>query len=64
MDNYPSRSADRFIIRLPEGWRDIIKEEARKAHHSMNAEILNAIQTAMLGKGVQLDVPENGKGSR
>lgn len=49
------QEADKFMIRLPNGWRDTIKGEAKKAHHSMNAEILNAIQVAMRMKGVQLD---------
>lgn len=52
-----SRNADKYVLRLPDGWRDKVKEEAAKCHHSMNAEILNAIQTAMRIKGVQLDVP-------
>ncbi|MFC4731733.1 Arc family DNA-binding protein [Salipiger abyssi] len=48
---------DRYMLRLPDGWRDTIKSEAGKAHHSMNSEILNAIQTAMRIKGVQLEAP-------
>ena len=58
MENYPSRLADRFMIRLPDGWRDTIKKEAKASHHSMNSEILNAIAVAMRIKGVQLEVPE------
>jgi plasmid stability protein len=50
-------ASEKFVIRLPDGWRDKLKEEAAKCHHSMNAEILNAIQTAMRIKGVQFDVP-------
>ncbi|MDK3020958.1 Arc family DNA-binding protein [Pseudodonghicola flavimaris] len=48
---------DRYMLRLPDGWRDVIKEESRKAHRSMNAEIVAAIETAMRIKGVQLDAP-------
>lgn len=48
--------ADKFVVRLPDGWRDTIKDEARKAHRSMNAEIIAAIETAMRIKGVQLPV--------
>ncbi|MFV1484528.1 MULTISPECIES: Arc family DNA-binding protein [unclassified Phaeobacter] len=51
------KTADQFMLRLPENWREKVKEEAAKCHHSMNSEILNAIQTAMRIKGVQLDVP-------
>jgi hypothetical protein len=48
---------DRYIVRLPDGWRDRIKEEARKAHRSMNAEIVAAIEIAMRMKGVPLEQP-------
>lgn len=47
--------ADKFVIRLPNGWRDTIKVEAKKSHRSMNAEIISAIETAMRIKGVQLE---------
>lgn len=43
------------MVRLPDGWRDTIKAEAKKAHRSMNAEIIAAIETAMRIKGVQLE---------
>lgn len=46
---------DAYMLRLPDGWRDAIKAEAKKAHRSMNAEIIAAIETAMRNKGVQLD---------
>ena len=50
-----SRESDKFMMRLPDGWRDAIKGEARKHHRSMNAEILAAIEVAMRIKGVQLE---------
>ena len=43
------------MLRLPDGWRDKIKNEAQKSHRSMNAEIVAAIEDAMSIKGVQLD---------
>lgn len=46
---------DKYMLRLPDGWRDTIKTEAKKAHRSMNAEIIAAIETAMRIKGVQLE---------
>ncbi|MBT0780583.1 Arc family DNA-binding protein [Paracoccus sp. pheM1] len=55
MSQYPSQMADRFMIRLPNGWRDKIKEEAARNHRPMNSEILAAIETAMRIKGVQLE---------
>ncbi|MEB3419894.1 Arc family DNA-binding protein [Salipiger marinus] len=55
--DYPSRQADQFVIRFPDGWRDAIKAEAAKSRRSMNAEILSAIEFAMKERGVQLDAP-------
>lgn len=49
------RESDRYMLRLPNGWRETIKAEARKGHRSMNAEIISAIETAMRIKGVQLE---------
>lgn len=46
---------DKFMMRLPDGWRAAIKIEAAKNRRSMNAEILAAIEVAMRVKGVQLD---------
>lgn len=51
----PSRIADQFVVRLPDGWRDAIKAEAKKERRSMNAEILSALEIAMRIKGVQLE---------
>lgn len=55
MHKYPSRRADQFVIRLPDGWRDTIKDVAAKHHRTMNGEILAAIETGMAAKGVQLE---------
>lgn len=49
------KHADKYMLRLPDGWRDKIKAEAQKGHRSMNAEIVAAIETAMRIKGVQLE---------
>ncbi len=46
---------DKFLLRLPDGWRDTIKAEAKKNHRPMNSEIIAAIETAFQAKGVQLD---------
>lgn len=48
---------DAYNLRLPDGWRGKIKDEAKKSHRSMNAEIIAAIETAMRIKGVQLETP-------
>lgn len=47
---------ERYIVRLPDGWRDAIKQEAKKHRRSMNAEIVAAIEVAMKIKGVRLEV--------
>ncbi|MBI6628320.1 Arc family DNA-binding protein [Pontibaca salina] len=49
------RMIDQYMLRLPPGWRDVIKMEAKKEHRTMNAEIIAAIETAMRIKGVKLD---------
>lgn len=36
----PSRTADQFVVRLPDGMRDKIAEAAKAAGRSMNAEIV------------------------
>lgn len=37
---YPSRTADQFVVRLPDGMRDQIAEAAKSNNRSMNAEIV------------------------
>lgn len=54
-EDMTTRESDKFMMRLPDGWRERIKEEARKNHRTMNAEIISAIEVAMRVKGVQLD---------
>lgn len=44
----PSRSADQFVVRLPEGLRDALKTRAASNNRSMNAEIV-AILGAAIG---------------
>jgi plasmid stability protein len=44
----PSRSADQFVVRLPEGLRDALKTRAATNNRSMNAEIV-AILGAAIG---------------
>lgn len=51
---YPSQEADKFLLRLPDGWRDALKAEAAKSHRAVNSEIIAAIEVAMRIKGVQL----------
>ena len=37
---YSSRTADKFVVRLPDGMRERIAEVARNHHRSMNSEII------------------------
>lgn len=40
----PSRTAEQFVVRFPDGMRDRIKEAADANNRSMNAEIIRMIQ--------------------
>ncbi|MCT5014052.1 transcriptional regulator AmrZ [Pseudomonas aeruginosa] len=58
---YSSRTADKFVVRLPEG----IAEVARSHHRSMNSEIIARLEQSLLQEGalqdnlgVRLDSPE------
>lgn len=46
MTEPPSDTADKYIVRMPPGLRDKIKEEAAKAGRSMNAEIVHHLMRA------------------
>jgi hypothetical protein len=43
-ENYNSRTADKFLIRLPEGMRDQLKLSAKRNHRSINSEIIFMIE--------------------
>ncbi|WP_410962142.1 transcriptional regulator AmrZ, partial [Salmonella sp. SAL4457] len=62
---YSSRTADKFVVRLPEGMREQIAEVARSHHRSMNSEIIARLEQSLLlegalqdNLGVRLDSPE------
>ena len=62
---YSSRTADKFVVRLPDGMRERIADVARNHHRSMNSEIIARLEQSMLqesGLGdelnVNLDSPE------
>lgn len=48
-------TADRYIIRLPDGWRDTIKVLAAKNRRSMNQEILAALEGVVRGENEKAD---------
>lgn len=47
----PSQTADKFIIRLPEGMRDRITEEAKSNGRTMNAEVVARLQDSFEALG-------------
>lgn len=51
---YPSETADRYIIRFPDGMRERIKELAEKNGRSMNAEIIARLEESLGHKDVDL----------
>lgn len=46
-DPYPSETADRFIVRFPDGMRDHIKRLAESNKRSMNSEIIDLLERAL-----------------
>lgn len=52
---YSSRTADKFVVRLPDGMRERINEVAKENHRSMNSEII-----ARLKKSLDTPEAENG----
>lgn len=45
--SYPSRQADQYVVRFPDGLRDQIKALAKTNRRSMNAEIIVALEARM-----------------
>ncbi len=45
---YSSRTADKFVVRLPDGMRERIAEVARTHHRSMNSEIIARLEQSMI----------------
>jgi hypothetical protein len=45
---YSSRTADKFVVRLPDGMREKIAEVARGHHRSMNSEIISRLERSIL----------------
>lgn len=44
-----SRDADKFVVRLPDGLRDRIAEQAAAQHTSMNTFVIQALEQALDG---------------
>lgn len=44
---YSSRTADKFVVRLPDGMRERIADVARNHHRSMNSEIISRLEQSL-----------------
>ncbi|RNF67743.1 Arc family DNA-binding protein [Pseudomonas putida] len=47
---YDSRSADKFVVRLPDGMRDLVAAAADADDRSMNSLIVTAIRNELDGR--------------
>ena len=52
---YSSRTADKFVVRLPDGMRERIADVARNHHRSMNSEIIARLEQSMLQESALCD---------
>ncbi len=62
---YSSRTADKFVVRLPDGMRERIADVARNHHRSMNSEIISRLEQSLFQEGtldsspiMHMDSPE------
>ena len=62
---YSSRTADKFVVRLPDGMRERIADVARNHHRSMNSEIISRLEQSLFQEGtldsspiMHMDCPE------
>lgn len=46
--NAVSRNSNKFVVRLPDGLRDRVREVARENRRSMNSEIVKIIEDAVI----------------
>lgn len=60
---YPSRTAEQFVVRFPDGMRDRLKDAAAENGRSMNAEIVARLQNTFEAQSgdsaLRLQVEEN-----
>jgi len=47
---FPSDTADKFMLRMPNGLRDTIKEAAENNGRSMNSEIVRRLENSLLNR--------------
>lgn len=49
MSDYDSRTADKFVFRLPQGMREAIKAKAKANHRSMNNQLILMVRQGLEG---------------
>lgn len=49
---YSSRTADKFVVRLPDGMRELVAQMAKNHHRSMNSEIIARLEKSLLEEGI------------
>ncbi|RMT32781.1 putative Transcriptional repressor [Pseudomonas syringae pv. spinaceae] len=54
---YSSRTADKFVVRLPDGMRNRVQEVAKNHHRSMNSEIIARLEQSLIQEGALGDEP-------
>lgn len=54
----PSRTADQFVVRFPDGMRDRIADAAKANNRSMNAEIVARLEESFSSAGASERVRE------
>jgi hypothetical protein len=47
-EDTPAKFQDKYILRLPDGMREYLKEAAKKNKRSLNAEIVDRLQRTMV----------------
>lgn len=44
---YPSEAADKFLVRLPDGMRERLRQQAKANRRTMNSEIVHHLDRAL-----------------
>lgn len=57
---FPSQVADKYVIRFPDGMRDMLKEAASANNRTLNAEIVARLQASFNHVGQATSIPPSG----
>lgn len=55
---YPSRTAEKFMVRFPDGLRERLAASARANRRSMNAELVVHLEAALAGQCAEPAQPQ------